>query len=438
MSEYSLYNSHRITCSTDRYDSGYTGLPEKTLLQGITHVIFSFANMQRLATGTSDKVHFEGFDGVNGIRTIREKFDSGTKFGAALGGWDESPWFNQTFESGDRAIFIDRIMDFVKEFNLDFIDIDWEYPGGGGVNYMNDTDASKEREIEVFPVFLKELREKLQGEDGKQLSIAVAGKPNDIKVYKEKSKDIWASVDFVNIMAYDLMNRRDTETAFPSSVKGANAAVDAYLGLGLPAEKINLGIPLYSKFAKLADETCQGPLGCPLAPAENDDGSDAHTMDAVTFEKQNFQSTKVTTGAANGNTCGSDGFGCASGLCCSKYGACGNETEYCGYMCQYMFGDCDPTWLDMMPSFQRAIKNGKMDNDEGAMWFIDRPSEGDGKYNHFWSWDSPEIITKKINDIVFGRKLGGSMAWALGHDTYDWKHVKAIHDAHASAPDKND
>ena len=384
--------------------------------------------MEKLVTGESDTDHFLGLDGIEGIKNIRKDFDSGTQFGAALGGWDESPWFNVTLQEGTRTKFINHIMEFVEEFNLDFIDIDWEYPGGGGVNYKSDTDKSKSEEIESFPKFLKQLREELRGKN-KGLSIAVAGKPSDIEVYKSKANEIWNSVDFVNIMTYDLMNRRDKVTAHASSVKDTNATITEYLKLGLPAKKINLGMPLYAKFAKLADESCEGPLGCQLAAAENEDGTDAHTMDTVTFESQNFQSTKVTEITTNG-TCGSNNLGCPKDECCSRYGTCGEGDDYCGYMCQYAFGDCSTAHLNMMASFRRAMANGTTDNEQGAMWFIDRyTAEGNVKYNHFWSWDSPDSMREKIEKIVIPRKLGGSMAWALGHDSHDWEHIKAIRDA---------
>ncbi|ORX80126.1 hypothetical protein BCR32DRAFT_280786 [Anaeromyces robustus] len=32
---------------------------------------------------------------------------------------------------------------------------------------------------------------------------------------------------------------------------------------------------------------------------------------------------------------------CAEGLCCSKYGWCGDSIEYCGTGCQSEFGNCD-------------------------------------------------------------------------------------------------
>ena len=48
------------------------------------------------------------------------------------------------------------------------------------------------------------------------------------------------SVDFLNIMTYDLMNRRDNVTKHHTGVQNSLEAINAYLERGVPAEKANL------------------------------------------------------------------------------------------------------------------------------------------------------------------------------------------------------
>lgn len=109
---------------------------------------------------------------------------------------------------------------------------------------------------------------------------------------------------------------------------------------------------------------------------------------------------------------------CASG-CCSIYGNCGTSPEHCSGGCQHAFGTgcTDP---DVSASWQNAAANGDYDQEAGGHYYFD-PQE-----KLFWTWDSPENIARKFKDIVATYGLGGVMAWSLGEDTYDWRHVRAI------------
>lgn len=76
------------------------------------------------------------------------------------------------------------------------------YPGGNGADYKQIPNSEKVGEIAAFPLLLKELKASL---GQKELSIAVPGLPNDMIAFTpEQSPKIWETVDFVNIMTYDL------------------------------------------------------------------------------------------------------------------------------------------------------------------------------------------------------------------------------------------
>ncbi|RYO82930.1 hypothetical protein DL766_006991 [Monosporascus sp. MC13-8B] len=215
-----------------------------------------------------------------------------------------------------------------------------------------------------FPLLMEELRNELNS-TGKGLSIAVPGRPEDVAVYSQYGSRIWKTVDFVNVMAYDLMNRRNNGTGHHASLTGANDTITEYAGkLGLDPGKINLGFPFYAKFFELEKGECSGPFGY----------------------------------------------------------------EHCGRMCLNNFGDChgNGIYLDMVKSFQGAMDHGKFDEAEGAWWYIDTQHS---PRNFFWAWDAPDTIEEKVTGIVNKRGLGGVMAWSLGEDSYDWARVKAMNAA---------
>jgi chitinase len=57
-----------------------------------------------------------------------------------------------------------------------------------------------------------------------------------------------AAVDFVNVMTYDLMNRRDTQTLHHTSLNVSLEAVETYISMGMKPSKLNLGFAFYAKF----------------------------------------------------------------------------------------------------------------------------------------------------------------------------------------------
>jgi chitinase len=65
------------------------------------------------------------------------------------------------------------------------------------------------------------------------------------------------------------------------------------------------------------------------------------------------------------------------------------------------------------------MAEGHTDEVMGAQWYWDATTR------LFWSWDTPELISKKI-DILAARGVRSVMAWSIGADTNDWSHLKAM------------
>ncbi|KAJ4342149.1 hypothetical protein N0V95_006996 [Ascochyta clinopodiicola] len=245
------------------------------------------------------------------------------------------------------------------------------------------------------------------------------------------SPKIWPSVDYINVMSYDLMNRRDNKTQHHTSVAGSEDTIKNYLDIGAPASKINLGFAYYAKYFTTTGDCSASPLGCPIAPAEDPiTGKDLLTSGAWTFEKQHMAPVDASSLTVSyDGTCGPDkGTKCASG-CCSQYGNCGNSPEHCSGACQHAFGTgC--TDADVAGSWQNAAKYGVTDQQAGGQYYFDPANR------LFWTWDTPELISRKFDDIVRKYKLGGVMAWSLGEDSNDWSHVKRMADELKKSPSR--
>jgi len=343
------------------WDEWHTEQPPADVLSKVTHITTAFAKSTVFNTGSSAQP-FES------VQSIKSTFGSDKKVTIAIGGWGDTSGFS-TGAQGDstRQTYAKNVAQMLQDTGADGVDIDWEYPGGNGDDYKQVPNSQKKDEIEEYPLFLQAIREAI-GPD-KLLSIAVPGLKRDMIAFtQETGPKIWPSVDMVNIMAYDLMNRRDNQTKHASSIEGAKASVQNYLDIGMPAEKANLGFPFYAKWFTTAKDCGSQPLGCPVVPLENAQGEDTGKSGSVTFE-------------AN---------------------------------------PVDPLPADVAASWQRAQSGAQYDAQAGGEYFFDSQS------NIFWTWDTEDIMEKKFSEIVDPLKVGGVMAWSLGEDSAGWKHIAAI------------
>lgn len=369
------------------------------------------------------------------LTKVRGLFDNGTKVCMAIGGWGDTEGFRAGAASNaSRALFAQNIATTLDNLGYDCVDIDWEYPAGNGYDYIQVPNSDLTSEIDTYPQLLSAIKSAI---GDKELSIAVPALERDMIAYTaEKVPEIDAAVDHINVMTYDLMNRRDTTTKHHTDLNGSLAAVETYLARGMTAAKMNLGIAFYAKYFTLAaNSTCTGPIGCPIAAAEDAAGKDTGTSGAATFEASSFPVT-VDTSSLTTSTDGSCGTGttfmCAAtgtgGPCCSQYGYCGDTTAHCGTGCQSSYGTCTATTTTKTnaQSFADALANGQTDAERGGQWWIDN------ELSLFWTWDTPELISQKFTDIIAAKGLGGIMAWSLAEDSNDWSHLKAMQDGVAA------
>ncbi|CAO2653898.1 Nn.00g106310.m01.CDS01 [Neocucurbitaria sp. VM-36] len=376
---------------------------------GIDHVVLAFA----MANATAS------FQPKVPISTIRSEFPN-ANVSIAVGGWgDDIGFFDVSKTDATIQQFAADIATMLTNTGADGVDIDWEYPGGNGADYKQVPNSEKTYQIDAYPKVLQAIRAAI---GDKLLSIAVPGKKGDMIAFtKQNAPKIWPSVDYINVMSYDLMNRRDNFTKHHTSVAGSEDTIKNYLAIGAPPAKINLGFAYYAKYFTTQGDCGSSPLNCPIVLAEDPvTGKDTLTSGAWTFEKAHMEPVNAAALAVSyDGTCGPEkGTKCSSG-CCSQYGNCGTSPEHCSGACQHAFGTgC--TDADVAGSWQNAAQNGVTDEEAGGQYYFDAQN------NLFWTWDTPELISRKFDEIVRKYKLGGVMAWSLGEDSYDWSHIRQM------------
>lgn len=211
-------------------------------LTGLTHINYSFALPSKESNGLEPLAHPEN------LKTLVDKaHQSNKEVFIALGGWnigdgggDDSRFHRIAATADGREMFIDEVMALVKEYKLDGVDMDWEYP---------DNDSS----ADDFVLLMRALGDKLHAE-GKALSVAVVSYDERLSsIGKVASalgirKEIFDIVDWVNIMAYDDENGKVYPNNAHSTYKLAERCLNYWIDeRGLPAQKAVLGLPLYAK-----------------------------------------------------------------------------------------------------------------------------------------------------------------------------------------------
>ncbi|GAB3370841.1 glycosyl hydrolase family 18 protein [Micromonospora halotolerans] len=148
------------------------------------------------------------------------------KVSIAIGGWNDGN--DSAFEalaanSGARGAFVTNVVNFVNQYNLDGVDIDWEYPDPG---------ASANN----YTALMQQLGSALHSR-GKLLTAAVVSEGYYVDGVPPA---VFGSVDWLNIMAYD---GGSPHANYDWSI----SSVNLWKSRGLPAAKAVLGVPFYSR-----------------------------------------------------------------------------------------------------------------------------------------------------------------------------------------------
>jgi GH18 family chitinase len=149
----------------------------------------------------------------------------GVKVLISVGGWGWDDQFEAlAADPAARTLFVNGLVQLVDQYQLDGVDIDWEYPDAG---------ASAGH----FLSLMQELRQAFPALE--LLTAAVVALGKNAEGIPTAS---FSLMDYVNIMVYD------GEGPNHASMQYAQDALDYWLNeRGLPQDKAVLGVPFYAK-----------------------------------------------------------------------------------------------------------------------------------------------------------------------------------------------
>ncbi len=222
----------------------------------LTHINYAFADITDGKVTSyldNDEYNFQVLD------SLREE-NPELKMLISVGGWARSTYFSDAaLTEESREIFARSAVNFMIKYNLDGVDIDWEYPGHPGAgNVFRAVDGPN------FTLMLEELRRQLDEQsrlDGREddpylLTIATGASRGFLE--NTEMHKAHQYLDFINLMTYDYHTGGSPVAGhhtnlYPSQsihyTRGsADESVQWNIDAGIPSEKLILGVAFYGRY----------------------------------------------------------------------------------------------------------------------------------------------------------------------------------------------
>lgn len=226
----------------------------------LTHINYAFANIidGEVMFG-SEAIDNTGMNAAD-IRELSElkRINPDLKVLVSVGGWGWSGNFSDAaLSDSSRNRFSASAARFIRDYSLDGIDIDWEYPNHPGAG-----NTYRPEDVRNFTLMLECVRKHIdslalaEGRSEKYLLTIATGASEHYAANTELGP-LSKYLDFINIMTYDFHHGASTQTGHHANLwlsswdapdgDATDRAVELHLKAGVPPEKLNIGIPFYGR-----------------------------------------------------------------------------------------------------------------------------------------------------------------------------------------------
>jgi len=247
------------------YVGGFRGLVDTDSINvwRLSHINYAFVDVK----DNRAWLHNEATDTIN-LRKLSElkKQKPDIKILISLGGWSWSKNFSDAVLSDSSTRnFANSCIAIMAKYNLDGVDIDWEYPGMRG-----DNNKYRPEDKEHYTLLFKYLREGLDSlskiTPSKYLVTTAVGGSQSYIDHTEMAK-VQQYADYINIMSYDYKGGNDTISGHHTNLytspndpdeESADQSIKAFMAAGVPAGKIVIGIAFYGKAWQMQSDDNNG------------------------------------------------------------------------------------------------------------------------------------------------------------------------------------
>ncbi|KAK0726585.1 hypothetical protein B0T21DRAFT_422331 [Apiosordaria backusii] len=236
-----------------------------------THIHFAFAELtptfQVVISHVQDE--WDRFMAMTGVKKV-----------ISFGGWDFSVLegsyriLRDAVKPQNRETFRKNVVDFVNKYNLDGVDLDWEYPGAPD----NMPTAGDPVEGLDYSIWLRSVRDTLPRT--KSVSFAAPASYWYLKAFPISTMASY--IDYVVYMTYDLHGQWDAgnKWAIDGCLAGnclrshvniteTMGALSMITKAGMPSNKVVVGVTSYGRSFKMAQKDCVGPM-CTFTGTRNE------------------------------------------------------------------------------------------------------------------------------------------------------------------------
>ena len=219
--------------------------PTNNQFKKMTHISISFL---RAVNSSGDIRMTQGWEKLEEV--ISEAHYNNVKAIISFGGGEYKVTSELMGIRKNRQNLIKNIIVFIKKYNLDGLDCDWE------PSWLDDRvemEVVNNALTDYYLIFIQEFRKALDNEFGKGNKTFSAAIMNGNSVWYSSEKQIahfpkngwWHYLDWVALMNYD--NDLGSKHATFESVFGSKGSVSYWTNFGVPQSKIVVGVPFYGR-----------------------------------------------------------------------------------------------------------------------------------------------------------------------------------------------
>ncbi|MEA2621705.1 MAG: chitinase [Chloroflexota bacterium] len=287
----------------------------------------------RSVNGTADTNSQKLRGNFNQLKQLKAA-NPGLKVLISIGGWTLSRYFSDIASTAaGRQAFARSCISLFLKGNLpmnngaggagvarnvfDGIDIDWEFPVEGGLPGNHYRPADRHNATLLFKEFRKQL-DTYGDARGRHFLLTAALPSGDVANGRYELAAVGATLDWINVMTYDMHGPWDPTTDFDSPFQrdpadGAGSAaytvkgsIAHFRGHGVPASKLVVGVPFYAYQYTGVDSTDNG-LYRPFDNAALDGSGNWSTLVNPTYHDL-VDIGGVVTSPSSGTPVGQSGF----------------------------------------------------------------------------------------------------------------------------------
>ncbi|NUR29626.1 MAG: chitinase, partial [Catenulispora sp.] len=223
----------------------------------LTHIFYAFATVRDGRLTLPSRAPAE-------VAAIRRAYPH-LRIVLSVGGWGADGFSDAALTPASRAAFVAECLSLAGDF--DGVDLDWEFPVSGGPDEVTHRPEDRRNCTLLARAFRAEL-----GTDRLLTAALPAGRLQSAGPYDPAESyelaELAEILDFVNLMTYDFGTGFSPVATFNAGfaevgddplapeLRASNnvtGAVDYYVRLGVPRDKLVLGVPFYGRGFTVAD-----------------------------------------------------------------------------------------------------------------------------------------------------------------------------------------